>query len=138
MSEAADATSEADDELVVTLSDYLDGALAEAERKRVADKVAADAEWKRVHDELVEQRKMISGLRKAHVRPTFTDDVAATISKRSGGRFFGKRTLGDRVPFGAILIVALVALAAVMWLMRSSDGGSDKREGEGSSERIMP
>ena len=105
-----------EDELVAKMSDYLDGTLSADERAEVDAKLASDAEWQRVRDELVEQRKMISGLRKANAPATFTRDVTSTIRKRSRGAFFG---FGSRVPFGALLVVALAALAAIAWLMRS-------------------
>ena len=54
------------------------------------------------------------------------EDVTATIHKRSAGRFFGKRTLGDRVPFLAILVVAILGLAAIGYVMYSSQTGSLK------------
>ncbi|HEY4242080.1 MAG TPA: hypothetical protein VGM88_19815 [Kofleriaceae bacterium] len=69
-------------------------------------------------------RKVLSGLRKAAPPPTFTDDVTDTIHKRSAGRFFGKRTFGDRVPFNALLIVAVIALIAIAYVMWSSTFGS--------------
>ena len=124
MSEMAD-----DDEIIVKVSDYLADALPAAEKAEVASKIESDDAWKRVHDEMVaaeEERKHISGLRKAKPPETFVEDVTSTIHKRSAGRFFARRTLGDRVPFGVLLVVALVALAVVGYLMWSSQTGSLK------------
>lgn len=118
------------DEVIIQLTDYLDGKLAGAERDAVAGKLASDrAEdraWKTTHDEMVAARKVISGIRKARAPETFVEDVTATIHKRSAGRLFARRTLGDRVPFGALLLVALIALAVVGYLLRSSPTGSLK------------
>ena len=128
MSEA-DATPEdddVDDEIIIKVTDYLDGSLPATEREDVAKKIASDAVWKRTHDEMVEARKMISGMRKAKPPETFVEDVTGTINKRSGGAFFARRTLGDRVPFGILLIVAIVALVVIAFLMRSSSTGSLK------------
>ena len=130
MSEAsnadADADADVDEEVIIKVSDYLDGSLAGSERAEVAKKIESDAIWKRTHDEMVEARKMISGMRKAKPPETFVEDVTGTINKRSGGAFFGRRTLGDRVPFFMIFIVAIVALAVIFFLMRSSSTGSLK------------
>ncbi|HUS30323.1 MAG TPA: hypothetical protein VMZ53_17565 [Kofleriaceae bacterium] len=126
MSEAADGLDDVDDEVIIKVTDYLDGSLPAAEREDVGKKIASDAAWKRTHDEMVEARKMISGLRKAKPPETFVEDVTGTINKRSGGAFFGRRTLGDRVPFGVLLILAIVALAVIFFLMRSSSTGSLK------------
>ena len=136
MSEPADPTPPDDDDdddddvvadaVIIKITDYLDGALPAAERDEVAKKITSDAVWKRTHDEMIEARKMISGMRKAKPPETFVEDVTGTINKRSGGAFFARRTLGDRVPFGVILIVAIVALAVIAFLMRSSSTGSLK------------
>ena len=116
----------ADDEIIATLSDYLDGALPAAERAEVEAKLASDADWKRVHGELVETRSALSGLLKARAPETFTQDVTQTIHKRSAGRFFARRTFGDRVPFGVLLIVAVLGLAVIAYILWSSNTGSLK------------
>jgi anti-sigma factor RsiW len=113
-----------EDEIIATLSDYLDGTLPEARHGEVEAKLASDAEWQRVHDELRETRDALSGLQKARAPASFTDDVTGTIHKRSAGRFFGRRTLGDRVPFGALLAAALVVLLVLAYVMWSSPTGS--------------
>lgn len=123
MSEAED---DIDDAIVAKVSDYVDGLLSGAERDEVAKKIESDPAWKRTHDEMRETREHLSGLRKAHAPPSFTNEVTDTIAKRSQGRFFGRKTLGDRVPFNAILIVAIIALAAVGYLMWASQTGSLK------------
>lgn len=117
-----------DDEIVAKVSDYLDGLLTAAERDEIAKKIEADPAWKQTHDDMVENRKFMSGMRKARAPETFTQDVTDTIHKRSEGRFFGRKTLGDRVPFNALLIIAILALAAVGYLMWSSTTGSLKVE----------
>lgn len=139
MSENVD---DVEDEIIAKVADYLAGALPAAEKDEVAKKIASDERWKRTHDEMVaaeEERKHISGLRKAKPPETFVEDVTSTIHKRSAGRFFGRKTLGDRVPFGVLLIVALVALAVVGYLMWSSQTGSlkvDKASGSGAQPSI--
>jgi anti-sigma factor RsiW len=115
-----------DDEIIVKVSDYLDGALSGDEKAAVAAKIASEPVWKQTHDEMVETRKMISGLRIAKAPETFVEDVTGTIHKRSAGRFFARRTLGDRVPFGVLLVVAIIALGVIAYLMKSSPTGSLK------------
>jgi anti-sigma factor RsiW len=115
-----------EDEVIAKVSDYLDGVVAADERATIAGKLASDAEWKRVHDELVETRNALSGMQKARAPATFATEVTATIHKRSAGRFFGRRSFGDRVPFGALLIVAMLALAAIAYVLWSSPTGSLK------------
>lgn len=125
--EIGEAIDEAIDEAILAaVSDYLDGALTGARKAEVAGKIAADPAWQRAHDELTETRKVLSGLQKAHAPSSFADDVARTIHRRSAGRFFARRTLGDRVPLGAVLAVALAGLAVIAYVLWSSATGSLK------------
>jgi anti-sigma factor RsiW len=139
---AADLESSVDDEIIATLSDYLDGALPADRKAEVEQKLATDADWKRVHGELRETRDALSGLQKARAPVTFTEDVTGTIHKRSAGRFFARRTLGDRVPFGALVVVAMIVLAVIGYVMYSSQTGSlkvdPKPEAHGSEAMPKP
>jgi type VI protein secretion system component VasF len=76
-----------------------------------------------VEDDGEDLRKALSGMHKARAPATFTQDVTSTISSRSAGRFFSRRTLGDRVPFGALLVIAVIALLVVAWLLHGSSTG---------------
>ncbi len=133
---------ELDDEMVIALSDYLDGALSPEQRASVATKIAEQPEWKRAHDDMVETRKLVSGMHKARAPETFAQDVTDTIHKRSAGRFFGRKTFGDRVPVGALLVVALVMLVILGYIMWSSQTGSLKRDHGGrphpSDQELVP
>ncbi|HWU87553.1 MAG TPA: hypothetical protein VN253_09775, partial [Kofleriaceae bacterium] len=122
------------DEILAAVSDYLDGALAAERRTEVEQKLASDPDWKRAHAELAETRDALSGLQKARAPGSFNEDVTSTIHQRSAGRFFGRRTLGDRVPFGVLLVVALVILIPIAYLMWSSSTGSLRHEAEPSGD----
>jgi anti-sigma factor RsiW len=122
--------SDDEEKIIGAISDYLDGTLAGAERDEVAKKIDGDPEWKRVHDDLVELRKNVSGMQKQRPSEAFAQNVTSTIHKRSAGRFFARRTLGDRVPFGALLVVAVMLLAVIGYVMWSSQTGSLKVEHE--------
>ena len=122
MTEATEA--DIDDEIIVALSDYLDGVLPPDKKSEVETKIAADATWKAAHDEMVETRNALSGLQKARAPETFTEDVTQTIAKRSAGRFFGRKTFGDRVPFGVLLILALAILGVLAFLWWRSPTGT--------------
>ena len=135
-------TTEEEDEVIAKLSDYLDGEAAN--RAEIEAKIASDPDWKRLHAEMVESTeaaKQLSGLRKAHAPVTFTEDVTGTIEKRSAGRFFARRTFGDRVPFGALLVVALIGLAIIGYVLWSSSTGSlttDKGSEPHDKTEIVP
>jgi anti-sigma factor RsiW len=119
--------SEAEDVIIVEVSDFLDNALAAPEKAAVAAKISNDPEYKRVHDEMVETRNALSGLQKARLGPTFAQDVTETIHKRSAGRFFARRTFGDRVPFTALLVVAVLGLIVIAYFLWASETGSLKK-----------
>ena len=112
--------------IVVEVSDFLDGTLKGPEREVVENKITADPEYKRVHDEMIETRKALSGMQKARLPPSFAQDVTSTIHKRSAGRFFGRRTFGDRVPFSALLVIAVLGLCAIAYFLWASETGSLK------------
>lgn len=126
MTQGTEPELEIDDEVIVALSDYLDGALPADRKAEVEGKIASDPTWKTAHAELVDTRNALSGLQKARAPESFAQDVTATIHKRSAGAFFARRTLGDRVPVGVLLILALVILAGVAYVMWSSPTGSLK------------
>jgi anti-sigma factor RsiW len=143
----SDADETTDDAIVVEVSDFLDGLRTEAQRAEIAAKIDTDPAWKRVHADMVANREAanaLSGLRKARAPESFAKDVTATIHKRSAGRFFARRTLGDRVPFGVLAIFAVLAIAVLGFLMWSSQTGSLKpsRDHEpvkhGSAELVPP
>ena len=118
-----------DDETIAALSDYVEGTASPEETKRVEEKIKSDPKWKAAHAEMVEAKEAtstLSGLRNARAPVNLTEDVTGTIHKRSAGRFFGKKTLGDRVPFTAILVVAILGLAAIGYIMYTSQTGSLK------------
>ncbi|MEO6774435.1 MAG: hypothetical protein ABI467_15695 [Kofleriaceae bacterium] len=118
--------SEPADLIIVEVSDYLDGALSGPEKDAVASKIAGDPAYRRVHDDMVETRNALSGLQKARAPSTFAQDVTSTIHKRSAGRFFGRRTFGDRVPFSALLVIAMLGLCVIAYVLWASETGSLK------------
>ncbi|MEO8550144.1 MAG: hypothetical protein ABI678_09220 [Kofleriaceae bacterium] len=119
-------SEEAEDVIFAEVSDFLDGSLQPPERTVVEQKIGNDPAYQRVHEEMVETRKALSGMQKARAPATFAADVTSTIHKRSAGRFFARRTFGDRVPFSALLVVAILGLAVIGYLLWASETGSLK------------
>lgn len=146
MSDKQDDELEVPDEVIIQVTDYVEGKLtgaakAEVEAKLASD-LAADRVWRETYEEMTEARKVISGMRLAKVPEKapdhFVEDVTATIHKRSAGGFFGRRTFGDRVPFGLLLIVAMLALGVVGYLMWSSPTGSLKVQEQPEAPKHKP
>jgi anti-sigma factor RsiW len=132
MSESTAADLPPDDEIIATLSDYLDGVLPADRQREVEQKLKSDPDWKRTHDELRETRDAMSGLLKARAPVKFDEDVTSTIHKRSAGRFFAKRTFGDRIPLGVLLIIGVIAIVIIGAILWSSPTGSLKTDKPGA------
>lgn len=129
MSQQAPGTEvEIDDEIIIALSDYFDGTLSPDKKREVEEKIKTDPAWKAAHDEMLDTKSpsALSGLQKARAPASFAEDVTGTIYKRSGGRLFGKRTFGDRVPFMPILVLAMILLVVLAYVLWTSQTGSLK------------
>jgi hypothetical protein len=150
MSNAAEADDDdIPDEVIIKVTDYVEGTLKGAEKDEVHAKIHSgkpeDRVWKQTYDEMtgedmIEAKKAISGMRLAKPIPpdTFVEGVTEQIAKRSAGRFFGRRTLGDRVPFGVLIIIALIALGVVGYFMWSSPTGSLKVQEQKEAPKHKP
>ncbi len=119
--------SEPHEEYEAQFSDLHDGTLPEPARAALLAHLETCAACKASYDEL---EKTLAALDSMKGRPPapdqFTKQVTETIHKRSAGRFFGKKTLGDRVPFGVLLVIALAVLIAIAIVMWASSTGSLK------------
>ncbi len=123
-----EVTESEHDRIAALMSDVVDGT-ATAEAKAEVDAHVAGCE--RCRDELAELREAVGALKRLPPAPAPVDlgkSVEETINRRSAGRFFGKKTLGDRVPFGVLLVIALIVLVAIVALLYSSTTGSLRRE----------
>jgi len=136
MSEGADEIDDVPDEVIIKVTDFVDGTLKGAEKDEVAKKIADDPVWKRTHDEMIESKKTISQLRKAKPPEAFVENVTETINKRSQGRFFGRQ---DRLvlPLTVIAVLALIVIAYVMWSAQSGPMNTH-HEQQGSAVDLRP
>jgi anti-sigma factor RsiW len=122
-------TSDADihEEFEAQLSDLHDGTLAEPARTALLAHLESCAACKASYEELKSTLAALSSMKGKPPAPEqFTEQVTETIHKRSAGRFFGRKTLGDRVPFGVLLVIALAVLIAIAIVLWSSSTGSLK------------
>ena len=106
------------------LSDYVEGSLSAEETAAVEEHLRGCASCTEALAGVRETVNALSGLHKIPAPPHFDRDVAETIRRRSGGRFFGRRAFGDRVPLELIAIVALALGLALYFFLRQSDTGS--------------
>jgi anti-sigma factor RsiW len=123
--------SEPHEEFEIMFSDLHDGVLSANDAARLRAHLAECAACKVAYAEFEEtmgalrEMKRRSGATEAVAAPDgFVKGVEETIHKRSAGRFFGRKTLGDRVPFGVLLVAALVLMVVVGALLWGSTTGS--------------
>lgn len=112
------------EEIEAKLSDYVEGSLPASEAAVVEEHLRGCAVCTEALAAVKDTVNALSGLHKIPAPPHFDRDVAETIRRRSGGRFFGRRAFGDRVPLELLAILALGLGLALYFLLRSSDTGS--------------
>jgi anti-sigma factor RsiW len=106
------------------LSDYYEGQLSDEEAAEVKVHLEACAACREAYRELEETVETLARLHRMAKPQRFKDDVQQMIHRRSAGRFFGRRALGDRVPFELLAILALILGLAVYGMLRTSETGS--------------
>lgn len=112
------------EEIEALLVDYVEGTLGEADRARVKTHLETCEECRESTADAGESLRALSGLKKQPAPQNFDQEVAETIRRRSRGRFFGRRTLGDRVPLEILALVVLLLGLGLYFLLRRSDTGS--------------
>lgn len=106
------------------LSDYLDGTLEPEARAHVEEHLKGCEQCRDALNELKGTVSALSGLHKVAAPQGFDSEVAETIRRRSKGRFFGRRTLGDRVPLEILALLVLLGGLALYLFLRHSDTGT--------------
>jgi hypothetical protein len=86
-----------------------------------------------------EYRQTVSQLNRVSAPPSFRNDLEETIRRRSGGRFFGRKAFGDRVPYEIVIAVLILAVGLVAYLvLRSSSTGSLRYQKEQDTPIVAP
>lgn len=113
-----------DDNIIAALTDYHEGTVSAERRKEIEAKLASDPAWRAIDAEMREALPPLAKLRKVAAPEELTAAVTETIHRRSGGRFFGKRAVGDRLPTGLLLVIAVLLLGAMTAVWCRSTTGS--------------
>jgi anti-sigma factor RsiW len=130
MSESAEPELSEDERLEAMFSDYVEGTLTLEQRKEVEAHLVKHPELREELEAMREDQKKLKSLNKTPAPEELGQKVEEIIHRRSRGRFFARRTFGDRVPFFWLLIAALVMLLIIFLTLWSSPTGSLKREPE--------
>jgi len=119
-------------------SDYYERSLSEAESQRVEQHLARCEDCQRAYQDFKETVGALSGLHKMSAPQRFEQSVEERIHRRSGGRFFGRKAFGDRVPYEVLAVIALIIGLAVFFLIRSSGTGSLRYDDEPEKPHVAP
>jgi anti-sigma factor RsiW len=111
------------EQLEAEFSDYHDGSMSPERRAAFERRLASEPGLKLEYEKFEEALRALSGLHRM-AAGKLADEVASTINRRSGGRFFGRRSFGDRLPWEAIAVLGLVISAVVYVLIKVSDTGA--------------
>jgi ferric-dicitrate binding protein FerR (iron transport regulator) len=122
--DAPDQASDQEDEIIAALADYHEGRGSAELRAQIEDKLANDPAWRAIDEEMRADTPGLAALGKVAAPAQFASHVTETIHRRSAGRFFGRRTLGDRLPVELLLAVAALLLGAVTIVWCRSTTGS--------------
>lgn len=134
----ASSEMEAHSEFEERFSDYYERSLPAAQADEIDAHLRECAACRAAYDQFRETMGALSGLHKMSAPQSFERDVAETIRRRSGGRFFGRRAFGDRIPFEILAIIVLALGLAIYVLLRSSSTGSLRYEKEPDKPSIAP
>ena len=114
------------DETEQLFSDYYEDSLDASARAKFDARIAEDASFAQAYKEFVHTMEMLSGMHKVSAPMHFDKKVEDTIHRRSGGRFFGRRAFGQRIPYEVLAIVVMLLAGAIYWMGRTSATGGHR------------
>jgi hypothetical protein len=125
-------------EIEAELSDFIEKTLPAARQREIEEHLAGCAPCRTAHEELRQAMDALSGLHKMGAPQHFEREVEETIRRRSRGRFFGRKTFGDRVPLELIAVLVMAIGLAIFFLLWSSQTGSLRYEEPAPEPHIDP
>lgn len=125
--------TDTDTESAAPAADEDADAVAAANREREPTEEPAEDD---MSDE--EYRQTVSQLVRVSAPTSFKHDVEETIRQRSGGRFFGRKAFGDRIPYEILAIAVLLIGLAAYLVLRSSTTGSLRYEENTGAPQMAP
>ncbi len=114
------------DETVELFSEYYEGTLAPDDAKQLEARIADEPKLKAAYDDFIKTMDALSGMHKMSAPMDFDKKVEDTIHRRSGGRFFGKKAFGERIPYEVLAVLVMLVAAGIYWMGRSSATGSHR------------
>jgi anti-sigma factor RsiW len=125
-------------EIEAELSELIEKTLPAARQREIEEHLAGCEPCRMAHEELRDAMTALSGLHRMGAPQHFEREVEETIRRRSRGRFFGRKTFGDRVPLELIAVIVLAAGLGIFYLIWSSQTGSLRYEKPAQEPQIAP
>jgi len=114
------------EEFEALFSELHDGSLVDPDRTKLVEHLATCDVCKAAYAEFEQTMAALGQMGRGARAPapeTFTRGVEDTIHQRSAGRFFSRK-LADRIPFGWLIVIALVVMGVVAGYYWNSMTGS--------------
>jgi anti-sigma factor RsiW len=99
-------------------SDYWEKGLDEATRRRVEEHLSACPSCREEYAAFERAMAPLGALHRLPAPPRMQETVPGIIRRRSRGRFFAPRSLGERIPWEWISLGMLGLLAAIYVLLK--------------------
>lgn len=115
-----------EDACLELFSDHYEDNLPADVRAKVDERLRVDGDFAKAYASFSATMEALSGMHKMSAPVDFGDRVEDTIHRRSGGRFFGRKAFGERIPYEILAVVVMLIAALVYWVGRSSSTGSHK------------
>jgi hypothetical protein len=106
-----------------TFDEYIDDMMSDDVRTQFEKQLKEDPSLRQKFEVFQKSRHALFELGHKNDANRLKDRVAQTIHAKSGGRFFGKKTLGDKIPVGWIIAVILVVLVLIALTSTHSEFG---------------
>lgn len=121
------AQFDATDEAVVELfSEYYEGSLSNDKSASFADRLANDENFAAAYKQFEKTMELLSGMHKMSAPLNFDKKVEDTIHQRSGGRFFGRKAFGERIPYEILAVLVMLLAGAIFWMRHTSSTGGHR------------
>ncbi len=124
--DAAGAFDPEDDAVIALFSEYYEGGLGAEKEAEFKARLESQPEFAKAYGDFEKTMELLSGMHKMSAPIDFDKKVEGTIHRRSGGRFFGRKAFGDRIPFELLAVVVLLLAGLLYWMGRTSDSGGHK------------
>ena len=125
MAEQQNDTSEFEQN-VELFSEYYEGSLSKDKTAELDALIADEPRYAEAYEEFKRTMEMLSGMHKMTAPVDFDKKVEDTIHRRSGGRFFGRRAFGERIPYEILAIIVMLLAGAIYWMGRTSGTGGHR------------